>query len=297
MKDAVDAFLADLAAERGLSPHTLAAYRSDLTQFAAALAGRGIRRPADISPDDAIRFLAALRGQGLASATLTRKATVLRLFAGFLCREGVCARDFTATLDMGRPRAPRLPTTLSIAEMQRLMAAPSMATPEGRRDRAMLEMMYSSGLRVSELVALQTAQVDPRARLVRPIGKGNKERQIPLGEAARAALAAYLETARPALMRGKPASPALFVTDHGGPLTRQHFFLLVRTYAQEARIARNVTPHTLRHSFATHLLEGGADLRAIQEMLGHASVETTQRYTRVELARLRAVYDKTHPRA
>ena len=139
--------------------------------------------------------------------------------------------------------------------------------------------------------------MDTRAGLVRPFGKGAKERQVPLGEAAQAALAVYLETARPALMRGKPPSLALFVTDHGGPMTRQHFFLLIKTYAQDAQIARPVTPHTLRHSFATHLLEGGADLRAIQEMLGHASVETTQRYTRVDVARLRAVYDKTHPRA
>ena len=161
----------------------------------------------------------------------------------------------------------------------------------------MLELMYGSGLRVSELITLQTTHMDMRAGLVRPFGKGAKERQVPLGEAAQAALAAYLETARPALMRNKPPSSALFVTDHGGPMTRQHFFLLIKGYAQEAQIARPVTPHTLRHSFATHLLEGGADLRAIQEMLGHASVETTQRYTRVDVARLRAVYDKTHPRA
>ena len=297
MQSAIDSFIAGLAAERGLLPHTLAAYRSDLTQFVAFLTRRDIHRPEQVSPDDAVAFLALLRGQGLASASITRKATVLRLFAGFLCREGLCARDFTATLDTGRPRAPRLPTTLSVAEMERLLAAPGLTTPEGRRDRAMLEMMYGSGLRVSELVALKSDDVDVRAGLVRPFGKGAKERQVPLGEAAQAALAVYLETARPMLLRGKPPSPALFVTDHGGPMTRQHFFFLIKTYAQEARIARRVTPHTLRHSFATHLLEGGADLRAIQEMLGHASVETTQRYTRVDVARLRAVYDKTHPRA
>ena len=297
MNTHVQAFLADLAAERGLSPHTLAAYRNDLTQFAALLARRGVLQPDQISPADALAFLAALRGQGLASATLTRKATVLRLFAAYLCRESLCPCDFTATLDTGRPRAPRLPTTLSIAEMGRLLAAPAPATPEGRRDRAMLEMMYSSGLRVSELVTLQTAQVDTRAGLVRPFGKGAKERQVPLGDVAKASLAIYLETSRPTLMRDKPPSPALFVTDHGGPMTRQHFFHLIKAYAQDAQIARPVTPHTLRHSFATHLLEGGADLRAIQEMLGHASVETTQRYTRVDIARLRAIYDKSHPRA
>ena len=297
MKSAINSFVANLAAERGLSSHTLSAYRSDLTLFAAWLASRTVYRPDQVSPENAVAFLAALRGQGLASATITRKATVLRLFAAFLCREGLCTQDFTATLDTGRPRAPRLPTTLSIAEMERLLAMPLLTTPEGRRDRAMLEVMYGSGLRVSELVALRTADVDTRAGLVRPFGKGAKERQVPLGEAAQAALAVYVETARPTLLRGKPPSLALFVTDHGGPMTRQHFFHLVKTYAQEAQIARPVTPHTLRHSFATHLLEGGADLRAIQEMLGHASVETTQRYTRVDVARLRAVFDKTHPRA
>ena len=297
METHIHAFLADLTAERGLAQNTLDAYRSDLTQFAAALALRGIRQPEGVSTDDAMAFLAGLRQRGLASATLTRKATVLRLFARYLCREDVCTEDFTARVDTGKPHAPRLPTTLSVSEMKRLLAAPARATPEGRRDCAMLEMMYSSGLRVSELVALQTDHVDRHAGLVRPIGKGNKERQIPLGDAARASLTVYLETARPALLRNKPASSALFVTDHGGPMTRQHFFMLIKAYAQEAQIARRVTPHTLRHSFATHLLEGGADLRAIQEMLGHASVETTQRYTRVDVARLRAVYDKSHPRA
>ena len=297
METQIAAFIENLGAERGLSPATLAAYRSDLTQFASLLAQRGVQQPDGICADDALLFLAARRGQGQASATLTRKASVLRLFAGFLCREGLCAQDFTATLEVGRARAARLPTTLSIAEMGRLLAAPSPATPEGRRDRAMLEMMYGSGLRVSELVSLRAAQVDLAAGLVRPFGKGGKERQVPLGDAAKAGLVAYLETSRPKLMGDKPVVDALFVTDHGGPMTREHFFRLVQNYAQEAQIARSVTPHTLRHSFATHLLEGGADLRAIQEMLGHASVETTQRYTRVDVARLRAVYDRTHPRA
>ncbi len=297
MQTHIDAFLADLAGERGLAQNTLAAYRSDLVPFAAFLARRGTHQPAQITSDHALSFLAALRHQGLAPATLTRKATVLRLFAGFLCRENLAERDFTATLAAGQSRSSRLPTTLSIAEMERLLAAPSRMTPEGWRDRAMLEMMYSSGLRVSELVSLQSSQVDVRAGLVRPFGKGAKERQVPLGDAALDALANYRSFARPKLMHGKPPSEALFVTDHGGPMTRQHFLLLIKSYAQDAQIARSVSPHTLRHSFATHLLEGGADLRAIQEMLGHASVETTQRYTRVDVARLRAVYDKAHPRA
>ncbi len=297
MQSAIDAFLADLAAERGLSPHTLAAYRSDLDQFAQALTARGVSGPSVITAEDALAFLAAHRRAGRASATVTRKASVLRGFAAFLCREGACAQDFTATLDLGRPAPQKLPSTLSLVEIESLLLAPPTETPEGVRDRAMLEMLYGCGLRVSELVALPLAAVDLRAGLVRPFGKGNKERQVPLGDAVRDALGPYLSVARPTLLRGKPASDALFVTDHGGPMTRQCFHALVKGYAQDTRIAKNVSPHTLRHSFATHLLEGGADLRSIQEMLGHADVQTTQRYTRVDVSRLRAIYDKAHPRA
>jgi integrase/recombinase XerD len=161
----------------------------------------------------------------------------------------------------------------------------------------MLELMYGSGLRVSELVSLRMTDLDLQADLVRPFGKGLKERQVPLGAESKAALSRYLTAARPKLLVGKAPSPALFVTQQGGPMTREHFWRLVQNYAQAARIAKNIGPHTLRHSFATHLLSGGADVRVIQELLGHASVETTQRYTRVDVARLRAVYDKTHPRA
>jgi integrase/recombinase XerD len=161
----------------------------------------------------------------------------------------------------------------------------------------MLETMYGCGLRVSELVALRAGDVDLRAGLVRPFGKGGKERQVPLGDGVRDTLTAYLAAARPLLLARKPPAPALFVTRRGGPMTRTHFLLLVKKYAQDARIAKTISPHVLRHSFATHLLSGGADLRAIQEMLGHASVQTTQRYTAVDIARLREVYDRTHPRA
>ena len=291
------AFLDNLAAERGLSPHTLAAYDSDLSQFAAFLAARGVAAPAQIAPDHAAAFLAALNRRGQAAATVRRKASALKMWAQYLCREGVCAADWTAQADLGRKRPPRLPTTLSPAELDRLLAAPSLATPEGVRDRAMLELMYGSGLRVSELVSLPAAAVDLREGLVRPFGKGGKERQVPLSDASRALLTHYLAIARALLLRNKPPSPALFVTDHGGPMTRRHFWQLIKGYAQDAQIAKPVTPHSLRHSFATHLLSGGADVRAIQEMLGHASVQTTQRYTAVDLARLRQAYDKAHPRA
>lgn len=290
-------FLDGMAGERGLSVHTLDAYTSDLAQFFQSLQAQGVTTPAEITPDHAAAFLATLRRQGLAPATVLRKAITLRTWAHFLCEEGACAQDWTAPLDLGRFKALRLPTTLSAAEVARLLESPPTDTPHGLRDRAMLELMYGSGLRVSELITLRTADLDLRAGLVRPIGKGDKERQVPLGDESKAALATYMTKARPVLLRNKSPSPALFVTEQGGPMTRQRFWSLIEGYAQDAQIAKRVTPHTLRHSFATHLLAGGADVRAIQEMLGHASVETTQRYTRVDVARLREVYDRTHPRA
>jgi integrase/recombinase XerD len=291
-------FLRHLTGERGLSPQTLDAYASDTAQFITALQTRGIVHAADISSSDAIAFLTALHRRGQAPATLARKASVLKMWAQFLCREGICAEDWTAPLETAtKRRGLRLPVTLTIREVERLLQAPPRDNPEGIRDRAMLELMYGSGLRVSELINLQTQDLDVRANLVRPFGKGAKEREVPLGEPAKAAIGLYLTTARPLLLKNKPPSPALFVTDHGGPMQRQNFWQRLKSYASDAQIAKNIGPHTLRHSIATHLLAGGADVRAIQEMLGHASVETTQHYTRVDVARLREVYDKTHPRA
>jgi len=297
MQAYIAAFLGNLRAERGLSENTLAAYASDLAQFAAWLAKRAVVRPAEITPAHLEAFLAELHTQGLASATRTRKTTTLTLWASYLCREGVCADNWTARHETPARRPVRLPTTLSLPEVDRLLRAPDTHTPEGQRDRALLETMYGSGLRVSELVALRVGDIDLHAGLVRPYGKGAKERQVPLGEEAAAAIETYLASARPVLIGCKAPSPFLFVTRRGTALARIAFWGLIKAYAQDAHITKNVTPHTLRHSFATHLLAGGADVRAIQEMLGHASVETTQRYTRVDVARLRAVYDTSHPRA
>lgn len=291
------AFLDNLMGERGLSPHTLSAYGSDLAQFIAMLQDWGITDASDITSDHVWAFLASLRRQTMAPATVARKATALRMWAQYLLQEGACSDDWTAHLEPGKLTHQRLPTTLSPAEIARLLDVPPADTPRGLRDRAMLELMYGSGLRVSELVSLPLSALDLAANLVRPFGKGAKERQVPVGEEAKAALQRYLSQSRPHLLRHKPPSPALFVTEQGGPMQRRQFQTLIQGYAQDAQIAKTVTPHSLRHSFATHLLAGGADVRAIQEMLGHASVETTQRYTRVDVARLRAVYDKTHPRA
>jgi integrase/recombinase XerD len=292
----LEAFLSNMSAERGLSANTLTAYRQDLTQFLAHLDASQIGSVAAVTPGHVYGFLAQLRSRGLRPASLSRKAISLKMWMQFLCRDGFRADDPTQALDALKS-SQRLPTTLSLPEIERLMDAPARDTPEGLRDRAMLETMYGCGLRVSELVDLKSVAVDLRAGLVRPFGKGNKERQVPLGDGVRETLTAYLASGRPKLLAKKPPTSALFVTHHGGPMTRQHFVLLVKTYARQAGIAKRISPHALRHSFATHLLSGGADLRAIQEMLGHASVQTTQRYTRVDVARLREVYDKTHPRA
>lgn len=297
MQSEIQAFADNLLAERGLSSHTLTAYHSDLSQFARWLAERSVSCCAEITSEHASAFLGALRQSGMAPATLARKASSLTLWAGYLCREGHCVEDFAARLEHKRGKGQRLPTTLSLPEILRLLAMPRMDAPDGLRDRAMLETMYGSGLRVSELVQMRTSEVDLRALLVRPFGKGAKEREVPLSEEASNAVRGYLQSARPGLMQGKPETPFLFVTRRGTAMTRAQFWNLIKAYASEARIAKNVTPHTLRHSFATHLLAGGADIRSIQEMMGHESVETTQRYTRVDVARLRAVYDRAHPRA
>ena len=291
------AFLANQSAERGLSQNTLTAYQNDLTQFLAYLETQSITEVAQITPGHVQGFLAQGRRGGLRGTSLARKMTAVKMWMQFLCRDGFRVDDATESVAMGKSPPLRLPVTLSLPEIERLLSAPPITTPAGLRDRAMLETMYGCGLRVSELVALKIEDVDARAGLVRPFGKGSKERQVPMGEGARDTIAAYLTSARSRLLNGKPTTPYLFVTQQGGPMTRHHFLVLVKAYAQEAGIAKLVSPHVLRHSFATHLLSAGADLRAIQEMLGHASVQTTQRYTQVDVARLREVYDKTHPRA
>lgn len=293
----LDAFVSNMSAERGLSANTLTAYRYDLRQFFEFLTTSQILVVAQITPGHVYDFLAHLRRMGQRPASVTRKLISIKMWMQFLCREGHRKDDPTDRLDKIKPPPLRLPHTLSLGEIERLLLAPPADTPAGLRDRAMLETMYGCGLRVSELVTLRQSDVDTRAGLVRPFGKGGKERQVPMGDGVRDSLAAYLQEGRPKLLEKKPPTNALFITHRGGPMTRQHFLVLVKTYARSAQIAKNISPHVLRHSFATHLLSGGADLRAIQEMLGHASVQTTQRYTRVDVARLREAYDKAHPRA
>ena len=298
----IEEYISYLAVERGLSENTLEAYARDLSQF-ASFAARVNRGDDKLREEDAIRagqslvaaFIAHGMESGMSAASASRRLSALRGFYRFLVREGHITRDPTANLDSPR-QAQRLPRALSGEEVDRLLAAPSGGDPRSLRDRAMLELLYASGLRVSELISLSTGDVDLEVGYVRCIGKGDRERIVPVGQVAALAIQRYLALGRRELA---PAGDdgSLFITNRGAGMTRQAFWKIIRRRAAEAGISARITPHTLRHSFATHLLEHGADLRSVQEMLGHADIRTTQIYTHLTQTRLREVYEKHHPRA
>jgi integrase/recombinase XerD len=302
---AVDAFLRHGALERGLAPKTLEAYGADLARLAEYLLREGVRTPAQLARTHFSGFLASLEAQGLAARSRARMLVSARRFARYLVATGRLASD--PSEGVAAPRLPRqLPRTLRPDETAALIeaagpasgASPRASSALGLRDRAMLELLYGSGLRVSELVALPLAGLDRRAGVVRVLGKGRKERLVPLGEPALDAIAAYLADARPALAaKSKKRSDAVFITARGGSMTRQNFFARLRTLAVRAGLPQGrVSPHVLRHAFATDLLEGGADLRAVQTMLGHADLATTQIYTHVSRGRMRELVEAHHPR-
>lgn len=290
----IDAYLAHLLAERGLARTTVDAYASDLADFAAFAARRGVRAPAALRRSIITLYLLALRRRGLADSSVARRLASIRGLTAYLLREGLIADDPAQDIGTGRPGR-RLPGILSVEEVERLLAQPRGDGPLAVRDRAILELLYAAGLRVSELVALDVGDVHLSVEYVRCVGKGAKERIVPIGAAAVRALQRYLAHARPALVGRRPTA-ALFVSRRGGRLTRQSVWEMLRTNARSAGLRASIHPHTLRHSFATHLLDGGADLRAVQEMLGHASVVTTQLYTHLTRSRLREVYRRAHPR-
>ena len=291
-------FLAHLEFERGLARNTLEAYRTDLLQYGAFLADRG-RGATDAERSDVADFLADLatgNGQAPASpATINRKAACLRSFYRHLRREELIDDDPTAALSPPS-KSRKLPRVLSYAEVKRLLEGAGGADPIALRDRALLEVMYGCGLRASEAVGLDVNDVDLPRGFVRPHGKGSKERIVPIGREAAAAVKRYLRAGRPQLVGSRPRS-RLFVNFHGGPLSRQGLYKIIQRHAKEVGLDGRMSPHTLRHSFATHLLAGGCDLRSVQEMLGHADVATTQLYTHLSGERIRDVYFKAHPRA
>jgi integrase/recombinase XerD len=290
---ALSEFLDHLEFERALSPHTVAAYRRDLEPFVTFLGARG-RAPATCRESDVRAFFEGGGGDGAASSVGRRMAAV-RGFCRFLVREERLERDPSVALRT--PRRPRtLPDVLSVDEVETLIARAARPGDLGQRDLALIELLYGCGLRASELVTLRVADVDLEAGLVRCTGKGDKERVVPLGSHAAAAVRRYVGGGRRILLRGRRRDE-LFVNARGAPLTRQGLHYLVRRYVERAALDRRVSPHSFRHSFATHLLAAGADLRSVQEMLGHADVATTQVYTHVTVEHLRETYYATHPRA
>jgi len=291
-------FLAYLELERGLSRNTLNAYRTDLLQYGRYLSGHGLDA-VEVKPEQLAAYAADLSaGEGdqpLASATVHRKTAALRSFYKHLRREELIVDDPTAGMASPR-RAKKLPNVLNQAEVAQLLAAPRGDSPQVFRDRAILEVMYACGLRASELVDLEMTDIDTHHGMLKARGKGSKERIVPLGRQAIYAIERYLRTARPALVKGRPEK-ALFVNFRGRAMTRQGLYKIVQGHARTAGLDDRMSPHTLRHSFATHLLAGGCDLRSVQEMLGHADVATTQIYTHLSGEQLKDVYFKTHPRA
>jgi integrase/recombinase XerD len=287
-------FLDYLAGECGLSGNTVAAYRRDLQAFLVMLSDGAHRDLDRVTPGDIVDFLMHEKRRGLASASLSRQLVSIRMFYRFLSGEGIVKTNAAASLDS--PRVWRnLPDVLTRREVEELLAAPDVSTNLGLRDAAILETMYACGARAQEVVDLHPEDVKIDFAYVRLTGKGSKERVVPLGEMACRRLAQYLEKARPALEKSGRADH-LFLSRTGRKLNRERIWQLIKRLARKAGLAKSVHPHTLRHSFATHLLEGGADLRLIQEMLGHASISTTQIYTHVDASRLKSIHRKYHPR-
>jgi len=289
----IDRFVDAIWIEQGLAPNTLAAYRRDLTLFADWLGREAGRSLVEASETD-LRQYALARHAGSAPTSTNRRLTVFKRFFRWAVRERIVDADPTLKLDSARQPL-RVPKTLSEAQVEALLAAPDVDTPLGLRDRAMLELLYASGLRVSELVSLKTVHVSFVECALRVTGKGAKERLVPFGEEALRWIERYVADARPAIL-GARASDALFVTGLGGPMTRQMFWKLLRALALRAGIVAPLSPHTLRHAFATHLLNHGADLRAVQMLLGHADISTTTIYTHVARERLKQLHALHHPR-
>ena len=290
----LEGFADFLALEQGASPRTSEAYRRDVERLALYALTKGARTPTDISSRVLREFVYHLKDLGLAPASIRRNVSSVRTYFRFLLGDGHVVRDPSERLETPK-RWRSLPDVLSVDEVGRLLAAPSLDDPLTFRDRALLELAYGAGLRVSEWITLAVRDVLFEEGLVRVFGKGSKERLVPIGRSAIGAVAIYLRELRPRLERGE-GKGILLLNARGRPLTRMGAWKILRRYVEKAQITKHVSPHTLRHSFATHLLEGGADLRVVQELLGHATISTTQLYTHVTGERIRTVHKQYHPR-
>ncbi|WP_409346519.1 site-specific tyrosine recombinase XerD [Paenibacillus sp. MBLB4367] len=296
MKDLMQSYLTFLSEERGLSANTLNAYERDISQYIDFLQESGIGAPRETSKTHVMQYLQKLKKLGRAAASVSRSLVSIRSFHRFLLRERISETDPTANLESPKLDK-RPPSVLTVAEVEQLLEAPDLNTPHGIRDKAMLEVLYATGIRVSELVSLDIDSANTAMGFMRCIGKGSKERIIPLGRIAARWLEPYMQGIRTKLLRNREDEQALFINHLGTRLSRQGFWKIIKKYARDIRIMKEITPHTLRHSFAAHLLENGADLRAVQEMLGHADISTTQIYTQVSKSKMKDVYDRAHPRA
>ena len=286
-----------LAVELGLADNTRTAYLRDLRLLQKALGQKSSEELLTVSRRQLLAYLSQLKQAGRSPTTIARKLASIKAFYRFLTAERYIRRDPAEVLEAAQ-KGIHLPKFLSVQEVDELLEQPNLGTLEGYRDKTMLETLYATGMRVSELVSVPVENVDLKMQYLIVMGKGSKERMLTLGRTALKYLERYLNVVRPQLLHNKPDScKELFVTSWGGPLTRQRVNELLEGYAQSAGITKRVTPHMLRHSFATHLLNNGTDLRVVQELLGHADISTTQIYTHLDMARLREVYDKTHPRA
>ncbi|AST92326.1 site-specific tyrosine recombinase XerD [Sutcliffiella cohnii] len=296
MQDHLQDFLHFLLVEKGLADNTIISYERDLKSYLLYLQKvENIDNLNVVTRGNILQFLNFLHEKGKSSKTIARHIASIRSFHQFLLREKVTEQDPTVHIESPQPDKP-LPKVLSVEEVQALLEVPKGKTPFEVRDKAMLELLYATGMRVSELISLKTSDAHLTMGFIRCIGKGNKERIIPIGNIASKAVQHYIEASRPSLLK-KVETDALFLNNHGKGLSRQGFWKILKRLAKEAGIQKDLTPHTLRHSFATHLLENGADLRAVQEMLGHADISTTQIYTHVTKTRLKDVYSMFHPRA
>ncbi|MDW7740161.1 MAG: site-specific tyrosine recombinase XerD [Bacillota bacterium] len=284
-----------LAVEKGLSQNTLESYRRDLKKFITFMHKHEKTKPVDISRSDLNMFIIELKKNGHATSSISRCIASIRSFFTFLLNEGMI--ESNPALELETPRIEKkLPRVLTTKEVDDLLSQPIAGKNNGLRDKAMLELLYASGIRVSELVSLNLTDFDPKVGYLRCRGKGMKERIVPIGSVAINSVNEYIKGARSKLLKNN-GEISLFVNQHGKRMTRQGFWKILKKYARKSNINGEITPHTLRHSFATHLLENGADLRSVQEMLGHSDISTTQIYTQITRKKIREVYDKTHPRA
>lgn len=296
MRSHLQPFMEYLSRDKGLSHNTLESYGRDVTQFLDFAEGRGAVSLEEIRKPLVMLYLGSLGAAGKAASTVNRNTVSLRAFFHYLLKEGLILQDPTLEMESLKPEK-KPPMVLSVTEIEKLLAAPDTGTAQGIRDKAMLELLYATGIRVSELISLNVEDVHTGMKYARCTGTSGKERVVPIGVIAAEAVAAYTSEARDKFLRDDSEEPALFLNSLGGRLTRQGFWKIIKKHAREAGIQQDITPHTLRHSFAAHLLEGGADLRSVQQMLGHADISTTQIYSGIARKNMKEVYEQHHPRA